>query len=180
MSDDITELRLDEANELYFKISIHGAEKSPDAIRLVCENGDVSYSFKGKFTGEQDVVRFVVPALKKVIKSGQLCEARVEVIVDNHYFVPVKFNAEFVEPMNVVAEAVNPQTRKSIEQQQFVVEGTRVMPIKTGSASNTLKTKYVQKSEAPHETNNLPLGDALRKIVQEVVTEVRPSQQRSK
>lgn len=112
---DVTELRLDEANELFFKISVHGAERSPDSIRLVCENGDISYSFKGKLTGEQDIVRFVVPALKNTMKSGQLCEARVEVIVDNHYFVPVKFNAEFVEPMKVVAEAVAPQTRKPAE-----------------------------------------------------------------
>ena len=112
---EITELRLDESNELFFKISVHGAERSPDSIRLVCEHGDVSYSFKGKMTNEPDIVRFVVPALKNTMKSGQLYEARVEVIVDNHYFVPVKFNAEFVEPMKVVAESVTPQARKPAE-----------------------------------------------------------------
>lgn len=114
MSDDkeVTELRLDEANELYFKISVHGAERSPDAIRLVCEAGDISYSFKGKVTGEQDVVRFVVPPMKNVVKSGQLIEARVEVIVDDHYFVPVKFSAEFKEPVKVVAESVSPTVKK--------------------------------------------------------------------
>lgn len=176
-SKDVTELRLDEANELYFKISVHGAEKSPDTIRLVCENGDISYSFKGKFTDEQDVVRFVVPALKNTMKSGQLCEARVEVIVDNHYFVPVKFNAEFVEPMKVVAEVVTPQVRKSTE--PFVVEAARVTPVKSISSATSLKTKYSQKSEASG-TNNIPLGDALRKIVQEAVTEAQPVRPRSK
>lgn len=110
---ETTELRLDESNELYFKISVHGAEKSPDTIRLVCEVDDISYSFKGKLTGEQDIVRFVVPALKNTLKSGQICEARVEVIVDNHYFVPVKFNAEFKEPVKVVAESVTPVVKKA-------------------------------------------------------------------
>lgn len=109
---EVTELRLDEANELYFKISVHGAERSPDAIRLVCEAGDVAYSFKGKVT-EQDIVRFVVPPMKNVVKSGQLCEARVEVIVDDHYFVPVKFEAEFKEPVKVVAESVAPVVKKA-------------------------------------------------------------------
>ena len=43
MSDenDSMELRLDESNELFFKISVFGAERSPDAIRLVCEAGDL-------------------------------------------------------------------------------------------------------------------------------------------
>ncbi len=114
MKEDIekTELRLDETNELFFKVSIHGAERAPDSIRLVCESGDVSYSFKGKATAEPDVVRFVVPPMKD-IKRGHVCEARVEVIVDNHYFVPVKFTAEFTEPVKVVAEALTPVKREA-------------------------------------------------------------------
>lgn len=107
------ELKLDESTELFFKISVHGAERRPDSIRLVCEAGDVSYSFKGKMTNEPDIIRFVVPAMQNAVKRGQVCEARVEVIVDNHYFVPVKFNAEFTEPMKVVAESVTP-TKKSV------------------------------------------------------------------
>lgn len=111
MSDDneVTELRLDESNELFFKISVFGAERSPDAIRLVCEAGDLSYAFKGKATTEDGIVCFVVPAMKDAIKAG-LYEARVEVIVDNHYFVPVKFNADFKQPIKVVAESVSHAT----------------------------------------------------------------------
>jgi hypothetical protein len=113
IAEDKTELRLDESNELFFKISIQGAEKRPETIRLVCEVGDVSYLFKGKATGDHDVVCFVVPPMKNSVKSGQLCEARVEVIVDDHYFVPVKFNAEFKEPVKVVAESVAPIVKKT-------------------------------------------------------------------
>lgn len=106
-----TELRLDESNELYFTIKVFGAERSPDAIRLVCEAGDVSYAFKGKATSDSDVVCFVVPPMKDSIKAG-LYEARVEVIVDDHYFVPVKFNASFKQPMKVVAEASTPVVKQ--------------------------------------------------------------------
>ncbi len=109
---ETTKLRLDESNELFFKISVHGAERSPETIQLVCEAGDISFSFKGKLTNEPDIVRFVIPPLKDAVKHGQLYEARVEVIVDSHYFVPVRFNAEFAEPVKVVAEALTSVVRK--------------------------------------------------------------------
>lgn len=112
---DTAELRLDEANELLFKIRVQGASHSPNIVRLVCEVGDIAYSFKGTTTNEQDVVRFEVPPLKNSIKSGQTCEARIEVIVDDHYFVPVRFNAHFKEPMNVVAESISSVATKKVE-----------------------------------------------------------------
>lgn len=112
---ELTEFRLDESNDLYFKISVHGAERSPETIRLVCEIEDIAFSFKGKKTEESGVVKFTIPVLKESIKNGQLCEARVEVIVDDHYFVPVKFNAEFIEPVKVVAEAMTNNLSKKQE-----------------------------------------------------------------
>ncbi len=133
-----TELRLDESTELFFKISIHGAERAPDSIRLVCEAGDVSYSFKGKLTNEPDIIRFVVPAMQNSVKRGQVCEARVEVIVDNHYFVPVKFNAEFTEPMKVVAESVTPAVRKTVSKPEISVQGGSVSKAQYSS----LRDKY--------------------------------------
>ena len=139
MSDenDSMELRLDESNELFFKISVFGAERSPDAIRLVCEAGDLSYAFKGKTTTEDGIVCFVVPAMKNTIKAG-IYEARVEVIVDNHYFVPVKFNADFKQPMKVVAESVTHATSYKKEEPKLAVKAAVVTkPI-------SLREKYQQ------------------------------------
>jgi hypothetical protein len=139
-TDEKTELRLDESNELFFKISIHGAEKSPDIIRLVCEAGDIAYSFIGKPTGEGDVVRFVVPPMNNNVKRGQIYESRVEVIVDNHYFVPVKFNAEFTEPVKVVAESMAPAVKKPSEAAKPIsVQATRPM---SRSQYTSLRDKY--------------------------------------
>lgn len=136
---EVTELRLDESNELYFKISIHGAERSPDAIRLVCEAGDVAFSFKGKVTEEAGVVRFIVPALKENVKRGQICEARVEVIVDNHYFVPVRFNAEFTEPVKVVAEAVVSSVKKAEPIKEINVQGKSISKVQYQSLHDKYK-----------------------------------------
>lgn len=129
MSEGKATLRLDEANELFFKIKVYGAERPPKSIRLVCEVDDVSYSFKGEATPERDVVRFVVPALKQVVQAGQLYETRVEVIVDDRYFVPVRFQSEFSEPVNVVGEAV--RSRGAEPKEEVVVR-----------AKNVLKSSY--------------------------------------
>lgn len=143
MNDDkeTTELRLDESNELFFKISVHGAERSPDAIRLVCETGDISYSFKGKMTNEPDIVRFVIPALKDAVKHGQLYETRIEVIVDNHYFVPVKFNTEFTEPVKVVAESVAPAVRKVEAAPRINIQAKSVSKAAYPSLRDTYKAR---------------------------------------
>jgi hypothetical protein len=55
--------------------------------------------------------------------------------------------------------------------------------MKPTQPSVSLKAKYVQKAESTpvqKPTNNVPLSDALRKIVQEAVTEARPVRPRSK
>ena len=108
-----TELRLSESNDVYFKVSVHGATRPPDSIRLVCETEDVLYSFRGEASDAgPDVVRFVVPPMAGTLKNGQVCEARVEVVVEDRYFVPVRFKAEFSDPVAVVAESVAPAVRK--------------------------------------------------------------------
>lgn len=111
-----TELRLDETNELFFKISVFGAERSPQSIRLVCELNDIAYAFKGKTTDEDGIIYFTIPPMNRAMKPG-LYESRVEVIVDNHYFVPVRFNAEFQAPAEVVAETLEPQKVVAIKKQ---------------------------------------------------------------
>ena len=140
MNDDNekTELRLDETNELFFKISVHGAARSPTVIQLVCEGEDISYAFKGKFTNEPDIVRFIVPALKGTLKRGQVCEARVEVIVDDHYFVPVKFNAEFTEPVSVVAESFSQPRKVTIDTTRMTVKAQTV----SKAAYPSLRAQY--------------------------------------
>jgi len=139
-----TELRLDESNELFFKISIHGAERSPDSIRLVCETGDISYVFRGKATNEDGIVRFVVPPLKEsMVVPGELYDARVEVIIDDHYFVPVRFKAEFKQPMKVFAESVTPMAKNVHNITEQAPKGIVVSGLSVSKASYpSLRDKY--------------------------------------
>jgi hypothetical protein len=138
---ETTELRLDEENELFFKISIVGAERrTPEQIRLVCETGDVACSFKGKETDQDGIVCFVVPALKERIKAG-LYEARVEVIVDNRYFVPVKFRASFKQPMTVVAESLKFEDETQKEEPQINIKAQSL----TKAAVASLREQYRRK-----------------------------------
>lgn len=137
-NDEKMELRLDEENELFFKINVFGAERSPQIIRLVCESGDVSYTFKGRATNENDIVCFVVPAMKDAMKAG-LYEAKVEVVVDNHYFVPVKFNADFKQPVKVVAESVVNQAKKPVADPEKVTVKAQSV---SKSQYSSLREKY--------------------------------------
>lgn len=114
MSDRETiELKLDEANELLFKVTIQGADAAPAKVRLVCEGEDISYMFEGHSTDNGDI-RFVVPEMKKSIADGAAYTGRIEVLVENRYFTPVEFDIAFKQSMKVVAESVKltPTTKK--------------------------------------------------------------------
>ena len=110
------ELKLDEANELLFKVTIQGADATPARVRLVCEGGDISYMFDGHSTDDGEI-RFIVPEMKNRLKEGETYLSRVEVLVENRYFSPVEFDMTFKQSMKVVAEGVgvNPVKKVSPE-----------------------------------------------------------------
>lgn len=99
------DLDIDESNELAFKIRMEGAAATPAKVRLVCEGGDVSYMFNGYGTNEPEVVQFTLPQMSGKINEGTY-QARVEVLVDNRYFAPLRFDINFKKTVSVVAEAV--------------------------------------------------------------------------
>lgn len=102
----------DESNELLFKVKVEGADQAPAKVRLVCEAKDVSYMFEGTCSSAgEDIVQFDVPALKGKLAEGTY-PARVEVLIDNRYFVPVRFNMTFKRAVTVVAEAMTVVPKK--------------------------------------------------------------------
>lgn len=100
---EIVELKLDESNELLFKVTIQGANASPAKVRLVCEDSDVSYMFEGHSTDDGEI-RFIVPSMKGKLKEGTQYFTKVEVLVENRYFSPVEFDIEFKQSLKVVSE----------------------------------------------------------------------------
>lgn len=111
---ETVELDLDESNELKFKIKMEGNVSSPAKVRLVCEDEDFSYVFKGYGTNEMDVVQFNLPRMENKIKEGTY-SARVEVLVENRYFAPLQFQINFKKSISVVAEAVKVTPKTQVE-----------------------------------------------------------------
>lgn len=109
------DLDVEESNELAFRLKMEGVGTNPVKVRLVCESKDVSYMFNGYQGTEMDTVHFTMPEMKNRLNEGTY-PARVEVLVDNRYFSPVKFNINFKKTMKVVAEAIQ-VTQKPVKQE---------------------------------------------------------------
>lgn len=195
--DNKIALNLDEANQLLFKMNIKGTNKSPSTVRLVFEGQEFAYSVAGTPADDEDVYKFDVPALHSKLDEG-FYPTKVEVIVDGRYFTPVEFSTEFKRPMQVQAESLivtkgpviaeqPTNSKRSIVSQPTPVatkEATSVqaeMVPATRQKYSSLKETY-SKRETPSksEPSSINLGDALRKIVQEAVTEAKPVRPRSK
>jgi hypothetical protein len=110
---ELVELKLDEANELLFKVSIQGASAPPSAVRLVCESEGLSYLFEGHATQDGEI-RFVVPALKDKVNEGTTYASKIEVLVENRYFSPVQFDVKFKQSLKVVSEGIRVNPSKTI------------------------------------------------------------------
>lgn len=133
------ELDTDESNELLFKINIEGHVAGPTKIRLVCESEDMSYMFPGRQSEEKGLVQFIVHKAAG-LKEGTY-PARIEVLVENRFFVPVNFNIEMKKTVTVVAEAI-----KLVKREQEVrVTASPVIkkkPIVVESVQRTLADRY--------------------------------------
>ena len=98
------ELDPEETNELLFRVQIEGADPSPAKIRMICESDDGGVVFNSK-PGPDGLVRFDIPSLKGRLSEGTH-PARVEVMIENKFFVPIEFNVHLKKKVVVVAESV--------------------------------------------------------------------------
>lgn len=117
MSDDneIVELKLDESNELLFRVKVVGADFAPNAFRLVCEDAAISYCFNGELTEDDDVVRFVIPPMLEKISANRVLDAAIEVLVENRFFKPVTFNVKFKNSMKCVVESIQVKPKEEVQ-----------------------------------------------------------------
>lgn len=112
MSTERLDLDIDESNELQFKVQVEGTEIAPARVRLVCEGEDISYVFKGFGTEEPGIVQFDIPKMTGKLKEG-VYQSSVEVLIDNRYFIPSKFEINFKQPIKVTVEHASvPQVKK--------------------------------------------------------------------
>lgn len=103
--EEVLHLDLEEKNELLFRVKVEGAS-GPAIVRLVCESPEgISYMFEGYGTDEEGIVKFEMPIMKDKMNEG-MHQSRIEVLIENRYFSPVKFGINFKKAIKVVAESV--------------------------------------------------------------------------
>ena len=101
------EFKLDEHHELAFTVDITGNTKvdSIPQIRFVCEGPDkVLYSFEGVYSKDSQV-EIEIPPMKGKMPEG-VYSSRLEVILEDKYFVPLELEVNFIKPTSVVAEII--------------------------------------------------------------------------
>lgn len=108
---EVVDLDVEEPSELLFRVKVEGADQAPTKVRLVCEGPDLGLMFDGRSAGQDGLIQFNIPVLKDRIKEGTYT-SRVEVLIDNRYFAPVRFQVNFKKKVKVVAEAVNVVPRR--------------------------------------------------------------------
>ena len=81
-------LSLDRENILEFNVDIQGYSNTSTntlpQVRLVLEQKNMGFSMLAK--KDQKNYSVTIPEMKNILESG-VCEARMEVIIDNKYFV---------------------------------------------------------------------------------------------
>lgn len=89
--DMYVSLDSNQQNELLFKVTVEGTRPAANKVRLVCEGVDgISIMFHGRSIDRMGLVRFNIPPLRGVLPEGTYA-GRLEVLVDDRYFAPVKF-----------------------------------------------------------------------------------------
>jgi hypothetical protein len=119
-------LFLDQDNELRFNVSIEGSKPGTPRYRLVFEGNNLSYAFHGSQSGPGEI-SFVIPSMKNIIKEQNM-RANLEVMVDDRYFTPLTFDAQFEESVRVVAESIVRPAQKKMGVSASIVSSNKTSP----------------------------------------------------
>jgi hypothetical protein len=100
-------LSLDRENILEFNVDIQGyantsTTKAPK-VRMILEQKNMGFCMVA--TKEDKTYSIVIPEMKNIMESG-ICDARMEVIIDNKYFVPWESQIEFDKEVKVEASPI--------------------------------------------------------------------------
>ena len=119
-------LSLDRENILEFNVDIQGYSNTSTntlpQVRLVLEQKNMGFSMLAK--KDQKNYSVTIPEMKNILESG-VCEARMEVIIDNKYFVPWQSQIEFDKEVKVEAAPIvkrEPEVTMSVEAQPVLKE----------------------------------------------------------
>jgi len=105
MSEKI-DLFLDEVNNLDFNLQVEGSERGEVDCKLIIENSNISYGFKGSFK-DSSTVNVEIPRLKNTLSEGDY-SAHLQVCIDDRIFKPLMMEITFKHAITVKAESVKP------------------------------------------------------------------------
>ena len=104
---DNMKLSLDRENVLEFNVDIQGyantSTTNPPQVRLFLEQKNIGFCMSAK--KDNKTYSVVIPEMKNVIEAG-VCDARMEVIIDNKFFVPWESQIEFDREVKVEAAPI--------------------------------------------------------------------------
>ena len=123
---DNIKLSLDRENVLEFNVEIQGyantsMTKAPQ-VRLFLEQKNIGFCIAAK--EDNKTYSVVIPEMKNIIELG-VCDARMEVIIDNKYFVPWESQIEFDREVKVEAAPIirnEPQPNVSVQVKPVIKE----------------------------------------------------------
>lgn len=109
------QLKLNEENELDFKLSIEGSVSDQDMAKPVFRfvmtenNSEKGWVFpvRTKYKGG-DIFTVKIPALNENVQENAMYNGRLEVIMGNVLMVPTEVMMEFKRPIGVKAMPINP------------------------------------------------------------------------
>ena len=117
------DLMLDNDNELRFKVNIEGSRPGTSVCRLMLENDDLQYGFKGTETSDGEISIFI-PPLKSLLKEG-VYDTHLEVVVDDRIFIPLEMKINFEKSVSVTAESVSRSKRKKLAASAVLVDSPK-------------------------------------------------------
>jgi len=155
------DLILDDDNELRFKVNIEGSRPGTSVCRLMLENDDVQYGFKGLQTPEGEIA-IVIPPLKNILKEG-VYDTHLEVVVDDRIFIPLEMKVNFEKSVAVTAESVVRPKRTKTSASAVLVEAPTVKNKNTKTLSQIEnKKKRKQKDDVINEKQILELFKTIK------------------
>ena len=147
---------LTEKTELTFTVQIEAPEMAKPEFRFViCESNEDAHMFSGRSSTAGEI-SVVIPPMKQRLAEGTY-DARLEVIIDGKYFVPLKLAVEFAQPIRVQVESVRASEGKPMlieetlkDEVQVTVSPTVVKktekvagpPLKRGSLAELYHRKH--------------------------------------
>ena len=179
------ELKLDEQNDLSFKVVVEGSKENSVKVRLVLEDKEMSLSFPG-YAGENGTVSVDVPPLKKILAEG-IYGAKLEIITEERFFEPLAFNVDLKNSIQISEASISQVNENKISKTSQPKQRKRKMvaasiitqnhePRKTKRSSKKVEPTIREsaKSIKSSSSSKTDIKDAnVRRILQDLINKGR-------